>query len=118
MSVPLFARQRNNREQNQSIKDGKRPEEFDADPAVGRQKDSDARWTKKDSQSHYGYKNHVKADLKTKLILKSKTTPASVHDSQVFEELLDDKDQAVLADSAYHSAEHEAHLIKLKRRSS
>ena len=63
----------------------------------------------KNSQVHYGWKNHIKADLKTKLILKASITPASVHDSQVFEELLDDKDQAVLADST----EHEAHLIKL-----
>ena len=106
-------RQRNEREQNQRIKQGERPEEFDANPAVGRQKDSEARWTKKNNEAHYGWKNHVKADLKTKLILTSKTTPASVHDSQVFEELLDDQDQAVLADSAYHSAYHEAHLVKL-----
>lgn len=106
-------RQRNDREQNQRIKKGERPEEFDTNPVVGRQKDSEARWTKKNNEAHYGWKNHVKADLKTKLILRSSTTPASVHDSQVFEELLDDKDQAVLADSAYHSAEHEAHLIKL-----
>ena len=62
---------------------------------------------------NYGWKNHVKAALNTKLILNSSTTLASVHDSQVFEALLDDKDQAVLADSAYHSAEHEAHLIKI-----
>lgn len=106
-------RQRNNREQSQRIKQGERPEEFDANPAVGRQKDSEARWTKKNNETHYGWKNHVKADLKTKLILTSKTTSASVHDSQVFEELLDDQDQAVLADSAYHSAEHETHLIAL-----
>lgn len=106
-------RQRNDREQNQRIKQGERPAEFDENPAVGRQKDSEARWSKKNNEAHFGWKNHVKADLKTKLILKASTTPASVHDSQVFEELLDDKDQAVLADSAYHSAEHEAHLIKL-----
>jgi hypothetical protein len=55
----------------------------------------------------------VSAVLKARLILKSKTTPASVHDSQVFKELLDQKDQAVLADSAYHRTEQEAHLIKL-----
>jgi IS5 family transposase len=55
----------------------------------------------------------VKADLKTKFILTTKTTSARVHDSQVFEELLDAQDLAVLADSAYHSAEHEADLIKL-----
>lgn len=106
-------RQRNDRGQNQRIKQGERPEEFDTNPAVGRQKDSEARWARKNNEVHYGWKNHVKADLKTKIILRSATTPASVHDSQVFEELLDDKDQAVLADSAYHSAQHEAHLIKL-----
>lgn len=106
-------RQRNDREQNQRIKEGKRPEEFDKNPAVGRQKDSEARWTKKNNEVHYGWKNHVKADLKTKLIIKASTTAASVHDSQVFKDLLDGKDQAVLADSAYHSAEHEAHLIEL-----
>jgi IS5 family transposase len=106
-------RQRNNREQNQRIKQGARPAEFDENPAVGRQKDSEARWTKKNNEVHYGWKNHVKADLKTKLIISATTTPASVHDSQVFKDLLDGKDQAVLADSAYHSEEHEAHLIKL-----
>jgi IS5 family transposase len=106
-------RQRNSREQNQRIKEGERPEEFDKNPAVGRQKDSEARWTKKNDEVHYGWKNHVKTDLKTKIIIQAATTAASVHDSQVFEELLDEKDQAVLADSAYHSAEHEECLIKL-----
>jgi hypothetical protein len=86
----------------------------------------------KNSEVHYGWKNHVKANLKTKLILCSSTTPASL----VFEELIDDKDHAVLADyfgplhgphplrgrllsagclapldCAYYSTEHEAHLI-------
>ena len=114
-------RQRHDREQNQRIKQGERPEEFDQNPAVGRQKDSEARWAKKHSEVHSGWKNQVKADLKTKLILASSTTAssttaASVHDSQVFAELLDDQDQAVLADSAEHSAEHEAHLIELNAR--
>lgn len=106
-------RQRNDRDQNQRIKQGERPAEFDENPAVGRQKDSDARWTMKNHEAHYGWKNHVKADLKTKLILRAQTTPAHVHDSQVFKDLLDEKDRAVLADSAYHSQEHEAHLLQL-----
>lgn len=106
-------RQRNSRGQNQQIKQGRRPGEFDENPAVGRQKDSEARWTKKNQEVHYGWKNHVKADLKTKFIITAKTTPANLHDSQVFEELLDEKDRAVLSDSAYHSEEHEACLIKI-----
>lgn len=36
-------RQRNDREENRRIKQGERPEEFDTNPAVGRQKDSEAR---------------------------------------------------------------------------
>lgn len=105
-------RQRNNRSQNQQIKQGKRPEEFDAHPATGRQKDSDARWTKKNTQSYYGYKNHAKVDLKSKLIINSETTSAEVHDSQVFKQLLDEKDQAILADSAYYSEENEEHVLE------
>lgn len=106
-------RQRNDRDQNRRIKEGERPEEFDENPAVGRQKDSEARWTKKNQETHFGWKNHTKVDLKTKLIMRAKTTPASVHDSQVFTALLDEKDQAVLADSAYHSEAHEEHLLAL-----
>lgn len=105
-------RQRNSREQNQEIKDGKRPEEFDPKTAKGRQKDCDARWTKKNNESHYGYKNHVKVDAKSKLIDSYQTTPAQVHDSQVFRDLVDHADKAVLGDSAYHSEEHEDYLIE------
>lgn len=106
-------RQRNDRDQNRRIKEGERPEEFDENPAVGRQKDSEARWAKKNHETHFGWKNHAKVDLKSKLVIKSVTTSANVHDSQVFKELVDERDEAVLADSAYHSEEHEAHLLKI-----
>jgi IS5 family transposase len=43
---------------------------------------------KKNHEVHYGWKNHVKADLETKLIITASTTPANIHDSQVFEALL------------------------------
>ena len=106
-------RQRNTREENKEIKEeGTRPEGFEKTTSKGRQKDCAARWTKKNNVSYYGYKNHAKVDAKTKLIDDYTTTSASVHDSQVFEELIDEKDQAVLADSAYTSAKSEEHLIK------
>ena len=41
-----------------------------------RHKDTDARWTKKGGQKHYGYKNHAKVDAKSKLIKKAVTTSA------------------------------------------
>ena len=33
-----------------------------------RQKDVDARWTKKNEENHYGYKNHINADGAHKLV--------------------------------------------------
>ncbi len=81
-----------------------------------RQKDQDAAFTKKGGVSYHGYKNHVCIDTKNKLIQSFGVTPASVHDSQVFEELLssveadegkDEKDKGVWADSAYRSQDLE-----------
>ena len=104
-------RQRNSREENEQIKDGKRPRGFEEESAKGRQKDCEGRWAKKNNESHYGYKNHAKVDAKSKLIDKAVTTPANVHDSQVFNELVNESDNTVLADSAYYSAASEEHLL-------
>jgi len=61
---------------------------------------------------HYGYKNHVKVDAKRKLIISYATTDASVHDSQVFKDIVNDTDSALDADSAYQSEESENYLLK------
>jgi len=105
-------RQRNSREENEQIKKNERPEAFDLNTPKGRQKDCDARWTKKNNEVHYGYKNHAKVDAKSKLVSAYATTPASVHDSQVFEGLIDEDDKAVFADSAYQSEASEENLLK------
>ena len=62
---------------------------------------------KKNGVNHFGYKNHIDIDVKHKLIRSYEVTPASVHDSNVFEELLDENNSSkdVWADSAYGSAE-------------
>ena len=111
---------RNSREDNARIKAGELPEGWDKeDPATVHmrcQKDTDARWTKKNQETHFGYKNHINADAKNKLIRAYAVTPASVHDSQVFDELLDHssdedgKKRAAYADSAYRSKEQEERL--------
>jgi IS5 family transposase len=103
-------RQRNSREENATIKAGGTPAEWAEQPAKQRQKDVDARWTKKNDERHYGYKNHVKADAKSKLIESYAVTDASVHDSQLLEPLVAGDDGEVYADSAYRSAEAEAML--------
>src|SRR5450755_3403749 len=109
--VPV-PKQRNSRDENDSVKAGKTPEAWEKNPAKNRQKDKDARWTKKHGKSFYGYKNHVNADAKHKLIRRYEVTDASVHDSRKFDELLNKANTSadVYADSAYRSAGTEAKL--------
>ena len=108
-------RQRNSREENQKIKDGIVPEEWEENPNKLSQKDLDARWTKKNDQVFYGYKDHVKVDEKSKLIIGYEVTDASVHDSQPLEDLLSkkDKNQPLYADSAYTGEEQEKVIKKV-----
>ncbi len=112
-SIVAVPRQRNSREENKQIKEGEIPEDWNEQKK--RQKDTDARWTKKNGQNYYGYKNHIDVDVKHKLIRSYEVTPASVHDSQVFEDLLDEDNSSrdVWADSAYRSEEK---LRELKER--
>lgn len=110
-------RQRNTRDENKHIKEtGTAPDEWKEKPHKICQKDIDARWTKKNFVTFYGYKNHIKADTKTKLIEKYTVTDASVHDSQVIDELLTDKDkgQPFYADSAY-TGEEQQKIYKKKK---
>ena len=97
-------RQRNTREENAQIKAGEVPERFQENTHVKAQKDTDARWTKKNQETHFGYKNHVTVDNQHKLIRNYQVTSAEVHDSNVFVDLLvDNSSKSVWADSAYRS---------------
>jgi len=98
-------KQRNTKEENEQIKNGEVPETISENPHVLAQKDMDARWTKKNDVSYYGYKDHVLGDEKFKLIRDDDVTDASVHDSVPFVDLVPEKpqkkNQPVYADSAY-----------------
>lgn len=97
-------RQRNSKDENDTIKNGEVPEEWKAEGKENmvEQKDLNARWTKKNDETHYGYKNHVKADKDSKLIVKYEVSSAEVHDSQMLEKLVEKrKDKVLYADSAY-----------------
>lgn len=96
-------RQRNTREENKQIKQGEIPTVWKGAPHKLSQKDTDARWTKKNGVSYYGYKNHAKGDEKSKIITAYKVTDASVHDSQPTSNLLNEEDenQDFYGDSAY-----------------
>jgi len=102
-------RQRNTREENKTIKEGEIPEEWtESTPKAAHklaQKDTDARWTVKGGEKHYGYKDHTKVDADSKIIIDYAVTNAAVHDSNVFVDFIDETDRVVYADSAYAGRE-------------
>lgn len=116
MNFVEVLKQRNTREENKQVKKEEVPEEWKANSHKLRQKDIDARWTKKNNQNYYGYKNHIKTDSKSKLIKKYAVTDASAHDSQPLEQLIDQSDtgKSLHADSAYTEEQVEGVLKKSK----
>ena len=115
-SFTIAPRQRNTREENEKIKNGEGDDLWNDKPNKKRHKDIDARWTKKNDEKYYGYKNHAKVDSKSKFVKKYIVTDASVHDSQALDDLLDeqDKGQSLHADSAYTGEKQEETICKYK----
>ncbi len=105
-------RQRDSRDDNDRIKQGETPPDWEAQPAKRRQKDVDARWTKKHGRTYFGYKNHISMDQGHKLVRRYSVTDAARHDSGEFDAVLDPANTCskVWADSAYRSAEREEEL--------
>jgi len=110
-------KQRNSRDENAGIKAGDPPKTWSANKR--QQKDINARWTKKHGKTHYGYKNHLSIDRQNKVIRKYAVTSAAVHDSNLFERLLDETNTSgsVWADSAYRSAARQQALQEAGYRS-
>lgn len=96
-------KQRNTPDENDHIKKGQTPPEWEKEDQKRKvaQKDQDARWGRKGDERHYGYKNHIKTDVDSKLITNYAVSDASVHDSQCCIPLLDSEDRVLYADSAY-----------------
>lgn len=92
-------RQRNTRAENALVKTGQTPADWSAKKRA--HKDVDARWTKKNAQTFYGYKDHIKVNSQTKLIEAAVVTSASVHDSQAADGLVQAGDGVMFGDSAY-----------------
>lgn len=115
-SFTVAPRQRNSREENVKIKKGEGQSLWNDQPNKKKHKDIDARWTKKNGETFFGYKNHAKVDSKSKFINKYLVTDASVHDSQALDDLLDksDKGQPLFADSAYTGDKQKKIIRKYK----
>ena len=113
-SFTIVPRQRNTRDENKQIKQNNGKNLWEDNIHKKRQKDIDARWTKKRGENFYGYKNHTKVDAKSKFIEKYEVTDASVHDSQVLDNLLEEKnkEQDLYGDSAYSGEDQEKVVSK------
>ena len=104
-------KQRNSSDENAAIKQGDQPAGWSQDsPARLRQKDTDARWAKKGPETHFGYKNHIKIDARTKLIERHVVTSASIHESLVADHLFSAGDGAGYGDKAYDNTHIDALL--------
>lgn len=68
-------------------------------------RDTEARHAVKHGKTHFGFKVHAAVEAETKLVRAVHVTPANVHDSQAFTQVLDGKESIVLADKAYHNGE-------------
>jgi len=95
---------RDSRENNDKLKRGEDVAEWSENTRA--QKDTDAKWTRKNGRQSFGYKNHIAPDVEHKLIRGYAVTPANVHDSNECESILSaNADPSVYADSAYMSEE-------------
>ena len=105
------------REENDQRKAGIIPDRVADNDAVKFHKGCDARWTKKNTQSYFGYKNHISIDNKHKLIRYFEVTSAEGKDSQKFVDVLSNyTSQDVIGDSAYGGEEYELTLKALNYR--
>lgn len=112
-TITEVPKQRNSRDDNAKIKEGKTPESFVENPNKLRQKDIDARWVTRNGKTHYGYKNHVNIDVKNKIIRAYTVTSCNDSDAGQLDDLLaavPNNNKKVWADSAYYSAAQENRL--------
>jgi IS5 family transposase len=75
-------------------------------------RDQDATFLKRGKKTYFGYKGHIGIDAKTKIIHSTEFTPANVHDSDMFDHLLNGKEKAILADKGYANEHRKSRLRK------
>jgi IS5 family transposase len=97
--------QRNTKEENTRIKQGDVPDDWQQNKR--RQKDTDARWTKKHGKSYFGYKASVNVDKRCKLIRKIHVSDAGEGDQRHLAMILDpmNTNRDLYADRGYTMTE-------------
>jgi IS5 family transposase len=110
-------KQRNSKDEKEQIKNGQVPAEWKENKNKLEQKDTDARWTKKNNIAYYGYKNHVKCEQKNKFITGYVVTDALVPDVWVAKDLVnvEDEGQPFYADSGYTGKDFQSELVENRK---
>lgn len=87
--------------EKETLEQGDVPSEWSE--AKRRQKDTDARWTKKHGKSYFGYKLSTSTDRRYKLIRQIKVSSAEEHDTRHFDVVLDagNTSRDIYADRGY-----------------
>ena len=93
-------------------KDSKGDGDEKANEGKPERRDGEATSTKKNGEWHFGFKLHMMQRAATGIIESQKITTASLHDTNVFEELLRGTEKAVLADKGYDSKERSKWLCE------
>lgn len=98
-------KRKNTKEQREKLKKGEIPEEWNDEEHSQklRQRDTDATWTIKGKEAHFGYKNTIKADLESKLISDYNVTTDSINDLTAAKGIFTENDKVAYGDAAYPS---------------
>lgn len=109
-SIVPVPRQTLSKDEKFLVQQGAMPVEWS--PAKRRQKDMQARWTKKHGKSYFGFKLSTGVDKRHKLIRRIQVSTASEHDTLHFECVLDPGNtrRDVWADKGYVDGEREKRL--------
>jgi|JI8StandDraft_1071087.scaffolds.fasta_scaffold96460_1 IS5 family transposase len=116
-TIVQVPKQRNSKDENDQIKEGNIPEDWKKSPNKLSQKDTEARWIKKNGVNSYGYKNHILADMKTKLIKDYNISSANIYDGVGGVPLLLKlkKGEFIYGDSAYSNSKEFINYLLTKK---
>ena len=85
----------------------------DRGPKAKTSRQKDASWTKKGAKSFFGYKAHVKSDLKTKIITAVEVTTAKTHDNNID---LAEPHETIYRDRGYSGSETRADINRTMKK--
>ena len=77
------------------------PPQKQAQATSSSNRDQDATFTQRQGKPTYGYKGHIGVDADTTVIHSVEFTPAHIHDSNKFDDLIRGDERIILADKGY-----------------